>query len=273
MQKTKDLSFTNYGIGAKGKKDSAQSPGDNPSDSSHGTQSPLALSEQTKETNRQLVKTFAKELYDASAQDILGWAHQHIEGKIAVTLSMENTVLAELSYQHLPAADFLFLDTGYHFAQTLEVAQQVEHRYPQKLIKATPKLSTEQQDLIHGNNLYERDPAACCRMRKVEPLAETMAPYSAWITGLRRSDSPLRARTPALELDQNGRLKISPLVNWSLEETNQFIKDHHLIVHPLTQAGYPSMGCAPCTSQVAPGDDPRSGRWATSIKTECGLHT
>lgn len=259
--------FTNFGIGAPSK------PTTDPEISPAGTQAPAPLSDEEKARNQHLVDTYAADLYDASAEEILDWANTHVEGKLVVTLSMENTVLAELASQHLPKADFLFLDTGYHFPETLEVAQQVEERYPQQLIRAKPLLSVEQQDLQYGFNLYASNPGACCRMRKVEPLATEMAPYTGWITGLRRNDSPLRATTPALDIDKNGRLKISPIVSWTLEETNAYIKEKNLIIHPLTEKGYPSIGCAPCTARVEDGADPRSGRWAGFTKTECGLHT
>lgn len=265
--KPSSVSFKNFGLG------SPATPLENPAISPEGTAEPAQLSNAEKEANRELVDRYADALYDASAEEILTWAHEHVAGKLVITLSMENTVLAELASRYLPDSDFLFLDTGYHFPETLDVAQQVEQRYPQNLVKAKPLLTVGQQDARYGINLYNADPAACCRMRKVEPLAVSMAPYTGWITGLRRADSPLRATTPALDIDPNGRLKISPLVTWSLEDTDQYIEDKNLIVHPLTKAGYPSIGCAPCTAKVEAGQDPRSGRWAGFTKTECGLHT
>ncbi|MFC6353847.1 phosphoadenylyl-sulfate reductase [Rothia nasimurium] len=261
------VSFKNFGVG------SPAAPLQDPAISPEGTAEPAQLSAAEQEANRGLVDRYAAELYDASAEEILTWAHEHVSGRLVVTLSMENTVLAELASRYLPDSEFLFLDTGYHFPETLDVAQQVEDRYPQTLVRAEPLLTVGQQDARYGINLYGSDPAACCRMRKVEPLAASMAPYTGWITGLRRADSPLRATTPALDLDANGRLKISPLVTWSLEDTDRYIEDNQLIVHPLTKAGYPSIGCAPCTAKVEAGQDPRSGRWAGFTKTECGLHT
>lgn len=231
------------------------------------------LSEEVAARNRELVEKHAPELYDAPAADILEWAHANAPGPLVVTLSMENTVLAELASRHLPGADFLFLDTEYHFPETLEVANAVEERYPEhRLVRAKAALTRPEQDKVYGPSLYLRDPAACCRMRKVEPLAVHMSPYAGWITGLRRADGPTRAEAPALSLDTTGRLKISPLVTWSLEDTEQFERDNNLIIHPLTRQGYPSIGCATCTQPVAEGEDPRAGRWAFANKTECGLH-
>lgn len=237
------------------------------------TTPPAPLSEEAKARNAQLVEKYQNSLYNASAATILEWANEHVLGKIAVTLSMENTVLAELAHQHLDRAELLFLDTGYHFPETLATADDVEKRYPEPLVRALPVLTRPEQDRVYGPDLYLRNAEACCRMRKVEPLQQTLAGYEAWVTGIRRIDAPTRAEAEAIELDKAGRLKISPLVTWTLEETRMFEEEHNLIRHPLTDQGYPSIGCATCTLPVAPGEDPRSGRWAGSTKTECGLHT
>ncbi len=223
--------------------------------------------------NRQLVDDYAEELYDARAEEIMAWAHEHVPGDIAVTMSMENTVLAELASRHAPRASLLFLDTGYHFDETLDVAKQVQQRYDQQFITATPTLHRDEQDEVYGPRLYASNPTACCRMRKVEPLARNLSPFAGWVTGLRRDDGPTRAQAPALSLDDTGRLKISPLVTWSLQDTEDYVDKHDLIMHPLTRQGYPSIGCATCTLPVAEGQDPRAGRWAGLNKTECGLHT
>lgn len=244
-----------------------------PEISPEGPKETASLSPEVAAENARLVDEWAEKLYDASAQEIMQWAHEHAPGKIAVTLSMENTVLAELAKDYLPDAEFLFLDTEYHFPETLEVADRVEERYPdQKLVRAKAILSREEQDRVYGRALYSTNPTACCRMRKVEPLAVSLSPYAGWVTGLRRADGPTRAQAPALSLDATGRLKISPMITWSLEDTDEYIDNKNLIIHPLTKQGYPSIGCATCTLPVADGEDPRAGRWAFSTKTECGLH-
>lgn len=236
---------------------------------------PITISDpELGETNRTLVEQWADTLYGASAKDILQWAAEYAPGTLIVTLSMENTVLAELAKDYLPEADFLFLDTEYHFPETLETAHKVEGRYPHHtLVRATAVLSRKEQDATYGPGLYRSNPTACCRMRKVEPLERALAPYAGWVTGLRRADGPSRANAPALSLDGAGRLKISPIITWTLEETAKYIADNDLIVHPLTLQNYPSIGCATCTLPVEEGQDPRAGRWAGSSKTECGLHT
>lgn len=244
-----------------------------PEISPEGPKETEPLSADIAAANAKLVDDWADDLYNASAQEILEWAHKYAPGKLAVTLSMENTVLAELAKDFLPEADFLFLDTEYHFDETLEVADKVEERYPdQKLVRAKAILSREEQNRIYGRALYRTNPTACCRMRKVEPLAVSLSPYAGWVTGLRRADGPTRAEAPALSLDATGRLKISPLVTWSLDDTDDYIDRKELIIHPLTKQGYPSIGCSTCTMPVAEGEDPRAGRWAFSSKTECGLH-
>lgn len=251
----------------------SRAPLRDPGISPEGPKTTAPLLEDVRRTNAELVEKWADSLYDAKAGDILDWAREHTSGDLVVTLSMENTVLAELAHDHLPDADFLFLDTEYHFPETLEVADLVERRYANKLVRATAQLSRKQQDATYGANLYRSNPTACCRMRKVEPLAVALSDYQGWITGLRRADGPTRATAPALSLDKTGRLKISPIITWTLEDTERFIAERDLIVHPLTKQNYPSIGCATCTLPVLEGQDPRSGRWAGNAKTECGLHT
>lgn len=232
------------------------------------------LPEDVARANAEFVDTWAEKLYDAPAADILDVVREHAPGPLVITMSMENTVLAELSERHLPGADLLFLDTEYHFEETYNVAAAVEKRYPDNtLIRATATLTRAEQDETYGRDLYRSHPTACCRMRKVEPLQRHLSPYSGVIDGLRRADGPTRAQAPAVSLNKTNRLKISPIITWSLADTEKFIDDNQLIVHPLTRAGYPSIGCATCTLPVAEGEDPRAGRWAGSAKTECGLHT
>lgn len=201
-----------------------------------------------------------------TAGEILEWGAEHLRTPLAVTMSMQDTVLAELASRHAPDADLIFLDTGYHFPETLQVAADVDKRYDNRLITVTPA-----DDAVP--ELYRTDVNACCLQRKVEPLGRMKLPYEGWVTGLKRVDAPTRAKTPVLEIDKTGRIKLNPLAAWTDEDVDRFIADNDLIIHPLTKAGFPSIGCAPCTGRVAPGADPRSGRWAGAEKTECGLHT
>ncbi|HIW95766.1 MAG TPA: phosphoadenylyl-sulfate reductase [Candidatus Corynebacterium gallistercoris] len=231
------------------------------------------LSDSQRKANEALVAEWNARLESASAEEIIDWVNGHVDGAVAVTMSMQDTVLAELTDGRLDNAEMVFLDTGYHFPETLQTRDKVQQRYQLPLRNIHPTLSRQEQDAEYGPRLYTRNPTACCRMRKVEPLARMLTPFTAWITGIRRADSALRANTPVLEVDRTGRLKINPLVQWSDEDVEAYIEDHDLIIHPLTQQGYPSIGCETCTLPVEEGQDPRSGRWAGSTKTECGLHT
>lgn len=201
-----------------------------------------------------------------SAGEIIEWGAEHLGTNLAVTMSMQDTVLAELAARHAPDADLIFLDTGYHFPETIEVADAVDKRYPNRLLRIQPVAGAVPE-------LYKTDMTTCCAQRKVEPLARMKLPYEGWVTGLKRVDAPTRKNTPVLEIDKTGRIKLNPLASWTDDDVDQFIEDNDLIIHPLTKAGFPSIGCAPCTNRVAPGADPRSGRWAGAEKTECGLHT
>ncbi|TWH32097.1 phosphoadenosine phosphosulfate reductase [Isoptericola variabilis J7] len=126
---------------------------------------------------------------------------------------------------------------------------------------------------MHGPDLFERDAEACCRMRKVEPMRQVLAGYEAWATGLRRGDSVTRREAPLVTWDSSNNLvKINPIAAWSDDDLVSFALRHRLVVNPLLNDGYPSIGCEPCTRRVAPGEDPRAGRWAGLDKVECGLH-
>ena len=201
-----------------------------------------------------------------SAGEIIEWGAEHLGTNLAVTMSMQDTVLAELAARHAPDADLIFLDTGYHFPETIEVADAVDKRYPNRLLRIQPVAGAVPE-------LYKTDMTACCAQRKVEPLARMKLPYEGWVTGLKRVDAPTRKNTPVLEIDKTGRIKLNPLAAWTDDDVDRFIEDNDLIIHPLTKAGSPAIGCAPCTNLVAPGADPRAGRWGGAEKTECGLHT
>ena len=187
---------------------------------------------------------------------------------------MADAVLPDVVAKHLPWVDTLFLDTGYHFAETIGTRDAVESTMKLSIVDVTPKRTVEQQDAEFGKDLFSRDPGLCCEMRKVEPLAETLEGYEAWVTGVRREDSWLRANTPLVDWDEkNGMVKINPLAAWTFDELIDYAATHDVVINPLMNDGYPSIGCAPCTRRVEPGEDPRAGRWAGLDKTECGLHT
>lgn len=211
---------------------------------------------------------------DATTDEVLAWVAEEFGYRTAVACSMADAVLPHVVARHLPWVDTLFLETGYHFAETIGTRDAVEAGMELTIVDVTATRTVEQQDAEHGPRLYERDPGLCCQLRKVEPLHRTLQEYEVWITGVRREESPTRADTPLVTWDaKNGLVKVNPLAAWTFDELLAYADDNDVIVNPLVQDGYPSIGCAPCTRRVAPGEDPRAGRWAGLDKTECGLHT
>jgi phosphoadenosine phosphosulfate reductase len=211
---------------------------------------------------------------DADADTVVAWAVETFGRRLAVACSMAgDTVLPALVSRHLPGVDVLFLDTGYHFAETLGTRDALAASWPITIVDLLPEQTVQEQDATHGVRLYERDASECCRLRKVLPLARGLANYEAWVTGVRREDNALRANAGLVEWDETHQMvKINPLAAWSFEELLGWASDHGVAVNLLLTDGYPSIGCEPCTRRVNPGDDPRSGRWAGLAKTECGIH-
>ncbi len=206
-------------------------------------------------------------------EGLLNWVASEFGYRTAVACSMADAVLPAVVSEHLPWVDTLFLETGYHFAETIGTRDAVESAMKLSIVDVTPRRTVAEQDAEFGERLYERDPALCCQMRKVEPLHEKLQEYEAWITGVRRDESETRANTPFVTWDDKNHLvKVNPLAAWSFEDLLDYADTHDIIVNPLVNDGYPSIGCATCTHRVAPGDDPRAGRWAGLDKTECGLH-
>ena len=223
---------------------------------------------------RRLAERAGDELESASATDILSWAVEHFGADWCVASSMEDSVLAHLASQVLPGVDVVFLDTGYHFAETLGMRDAVASVLPVTVRTVLPLRTVAQQDADHGSRLHQRNPTLCCAMRKVEPLNRALAPYRAWASGLRRADSVTRAGTRVVEWDaKHGMVKLNPIATWTDADVEAYIAENGLLVNPLLYDGYGSIGCAPCTRRLLPGEDPRAGRWAGTTKTECGLHS
>ncbi|TXG91514.1 phosphoadenylyl-sulfate reductase [Rhodococcus rhodnii] len=222
---------------------------------------------------RAVAERGAAELDGASAHELLRWTEDTFGEQYIVASNMQDGVLVHLAAQVHPGVDVLFLDTGYHFAETLGTRDAVEQVYGVNVVNARPAASVAEQDAIEGKDLFARDPNRCCALRKVAPLKATLSNYRAWVTGIRRVESPTRANAPLVSFDEGfGLVKINPIAPWSDEQMQAYIDEHSILVNPLVDEGYPSIGCAPCTSKPAPGSDPRSGRWAGNAKTECGLH-
>lgn len=213
-------------------------------------------------------------LGEVGADALVAWAARTFPGTLAVACSMENAVLPHLVSQQVPGVDVVFLETGYHFPETLETRDRVRRELPVTVVDARPARTVAEQDADLGPRLHDRDPGECCRLRKVEPLRGVLAGYECWMSGMRRDESPTRADTPLVTFDEkHGLVKVNPLATWSGDDVIAYAFDHGVPVNPLLADGYPSIGCAPCTQRVAPGEDPRSGRWAGFGKTECGIHT
>jgi phosphoadenosine phosphosulfate reductase len=225
----------------------------------------------------------AAELDGASAEELLRWTDETFGRDIGAGLpatsgyvvasNMQDAVLVAMAAKVRPGVDVLFLDTGYHFAETIGTRDAVEAVYGVNVVNVTPEKTVAEQDQLLGKDLFASDAAACCRMRKVEPLGKALKGYSAWVTGIRRIEAPTRANAPLISFDKAfGLVKINPIAAWSDEEMQAYIDANDVLVNPLVHEGYPSIGCLPCTAKPVEGADPRSGRWAGQSKTECGLH-
>jgi phosphoadenosine phosphosulfate reductase len=211
-------------------------------------------------------------LENASALEILTWAYETYGPKLVLTSSLADTVMIHLAERVAPGIDVIFLDTGYHFVETIGTRDAVQAVYDVNLISLTPKQSVAEQDATWGKDLFARNPDQCCALRKVEPLNDALRNYSAWASGVRRVDSPARAKTPIVGYDAKRKLiKVAPIARWSDADVADYIEQNSLIVNPLLEDGYPSIGCEPCTQPADPSD-PRAGRWAGLGKTECGIH-
>ena len=222
---------------------------------------------------RSLAQKAGRELDGAPALEILRWAEEQFGSAWAVTSSMADAVVPSLAAQVRPGVDVLFLDTGYHFAETLGTRDAVAAALPVTVRNLTPRQSVAEQDASFGARLYERNPDQCCALRKVLPLRAALKSYSAWASGLRRDESPTRSEVAVVEWDeQRSMVKLNPIAAWTQADVDTYIAENRILVNPLLQDGYPSVGCAPCTRRIAPGEDPRAGRWSGSGKVECGLH-
>ncbi|MBB4916521.1 phosphoadenylyl-sulfate reductase [Streptosporangium saharense] len=220
-----------------------------------------------------IVESAARFLEDASALEIIRWAAATFGDRLCLTSSMSDALLIDLVSRVKPGIDVLFIDTGYHFAETIGTRDAVRQVYDVNVIDVKPSRTVAEQERDLGPRLFGRNPDLCCYLRKVEPLNRALEPYLAWISGIRRDEASTRAGVKAVEWDAKRQMvKINPIARWTQEDVDNYMADNGVLINPLHYDNYPSIGCAPCTRQVAPGEDPRSGRWAGMGKTECGLH-
>jgi phosphoadenosine phosphosulfate reductase len=231
----------------------------------------VALS--TREELRALAEQAGRDLEGASAVDILRWADDQFGTGWAVASSMADAVVPSLAAQVRPGVDILFLDTGYHFAETIGTRDAVAATLPVNVRTLTAKQSVAQQDASFGARLYERNPDLCCALRKVMPLRAALKDYVAWASGLRRDEAATRRNVKVVEWDeQRSMVKLNPIAAWTQDDVDRYIADNGVLVNPLLFDGYGSIGCWPCTRRLKPGEDPRAGRWSGTNKVECGLH-
>ena len=203
------------------------------------------------------------EFEGAPASKVVRWAVENFGASLTLASSMQDAVLIDLAHQADPNIDVFFIDTGLHFEETWDTLRAVEAKYG---IKVRVVAKTEQ-------NWKELDPDHCCEQAKVDGLNDALVGHKAWLTALKRVDAVTRVEVPLIGRDKRGMVKLNPLAAWTDDDVYGYAADHGVPVNPLVAKGYLSIGCAPCTVPVAPGQHPRSGRWAGTDKTECGLHT
>ena len=200
-----------------------------------------------------------------SARRIVQWAVDNFHPDLCIASSMADTVAVAIALEVDPTIEVLFLNTQYHFPETWETVDAMKARYPGLNLRIM-------EPHTEPDELWKRDLEACCGVRKVEPLNRGLVGKRAWLTGVRRTDAETRTNSPIVSFDKRGIVKLNPLANWSDDDVLGYATDHDIPMHPLLSQGYPSIGCAPCTRPVAPGEDIRAGRWSGSGKVECGLH-
>jgi phosphoadenosine phosphosulfate reductase len=222
---------------------------------------------------REIATRAGKDLDRAPTDKIIEWALETFGEHFCVTSSFADAVLVHVVSRVAPGIEVIFLDTGLHFAETLQVRDTVARTLPVVVKSIEPRLTVAEQDAQHGPRLYARQPDECCFIRKVEPLERALEPYDAWAAGLRRDEGPSRANTPVVGFEASrGKVKVAPLAYWTEAEVQAYIAKYDVPVNPLIKQGYASVGCWPCTRRTAVGEDPRAGRWPLFDKTECGIH-
>ncbi|WP_158734977.1 phosphoadenylyl-sulfate reductase [Alteribacillus sp. YIM 98480] len=233
------------------------------------------LTYQTAEDNR-LKEINDQVLARKEALDVIRWGYEQYGNDLvyACSFGAEGIVLIDLISKIKPDAEIIFLDTDFHFKETYNLIDRVKEKYPSLNINMLkPKWTPAEQAEKEGDRLWETNPDRCCQIRKLEPLENALNQYSAWLSGLRREQSPTRQNTQFVNKDNRfSSIKICPLIHWTWEDVWMYIETFNLPYNPLHDQNYPSIGCIQCTAAVLEGDDLRSGRWSGQGKTECGLH-
>jgi phosphoadenosine phosphosulfate reductase len=215
-----------------------------------------------------------EQLKNAPATEILQWAWDTFGPNVAASSSFQtqSVPLLHMISQVCPAMPVIFLDTGFHYPETLKFRSQLQTQLNLNIIIAHPAIEKSQLMAQYGQALYRKDPDLCCYINKIEPMQRTLTGFAGWISGVRRDQTANRQNLPILETQSSGPLKIYPLLNWTRQQIYTYINQYKLPSHSLLAQGYTSVGCVPCTRPVQPGEDERAGRWAGTDKNECGLH-
>jgi phosphoadenosine phosphosulfate reductase len=217
----------------------------------------------------------ARELASATPQKILEWAFAEYGDQISIATGFgaEGAALIDIAAKLNPRLQVFFLDTDFLFPETYELRRRLEERYRITIQGFKTAITPEVQEQFYGDNLWARDPDLCCRLRKLEPLKAALEGRKAWVTAIRRDQTPARANAQVVEWDRRWNLaKVNPLASWSKRDVWRYISQNKVPFNALHSEGYSSIGCTHCTRPVEIGEDERAGRWAGFAKTECGLH-
>ncbi len=209
-----------------------------------------------------------------STEEILTWANEEFGEDLVVTSSFQtqSVPLLHLVSQYAPDARIIFLNTGFHFPETIQFKDGLANLFSLNIQELECLAGRESFEQNYGA-LHQSDPKTCCYLNKVEPLKRALKGAKAWISGIRRDQTAVRAGSNVIQKTADGVIKICPMLDWTAEQVRQYLGENHLPTHPLLTKGYLSIGCAPCTQPTSPDDHERAGRWISFQKVECGLHT
>jgi phosphoadenosine phosphosulfate reductase len=221
------------------------------------------------------IETLSSEFEAATPQDIIQWAVDQFWPEIGMSCSFQtqSMPLLHMATQIKRGMPVFFIDTGYHFWETLIFREKLASEWQINVIDLYRETRWDAFARQHTRTLPLEDPNLCCYLHKVQPMQKALTDLKAWISGIRRDQTSVRAKARILELQDDGLLKINPLLNWTKADVSKYMEEHDLPNHPLYEKGYRSVGCAPCTVAIGLNDDERAGRWAGRGKIECGLHT
>jgi phosphoadenosine phosphosulfate reductase len=216
-----------------------------------------------------------RELERATPEAILAWTWARFQPKVILTCSFQHdgVVLAHMLRDVAPEVPVVFINTGFHFPETLAYRDEIKRRFGITLVELEPIMPRDAFAKEHGLDLYARNPDLCCQINKVEPLKRHLPGVRAWVNGRRRDQAGTREGIRVVEAFQGDLYKVNPMASWTSRDTFHYMDRHGIPTHPLFDKGYASIGCAPCTRPVLPGEDERDGRWAGTGKVECGIHT